>query len=460
MNGNGVLKWLLYSLLVLSTVILVGCNGSSGGDETGDNPVRVISITTHPDYVESAYDSWDAMEVFMKESGAESLALSTSLGGFGTVAEGSESTFSLWEIFKLIVNALWNIGLRPVHLCVSTAAIEYEWADGGNPESGLLVSPRAMIHTHDYPMIVLMHPTQTERSQSPSNNIFDNEITTPFAKVLARLGYIVLVPDYPGLGINHDVHPYCLSTLSRSATGMIYAAKQTPLRWDGRIFLMGYSEGGYVTLATAKDMQLNHPDLNLVAAAALDGPHSLSDTMRNLMLSADAQFKTPYFMPYVVAGYGEQYPEVIHFNTAVVDQPEGFNWSLYQMLFGEYAGGQISTKMEEVNPYEGPRSILTPATLNALNNPASELNQVFKDNDSFYDWTPSADLHILLCHNPYDETVPVENSRLAKQAWNNLANVEVLYFTEMLEGEDTVHAGALPYAYIKGITWINSQAAR
>ena len=84
------------------------------------------------------------------------------------------------------------------------------------------------------------------------------------AMALAATGYIVVVPDYPGMGIDPGVHPYCHKSLSYSVIDMIRAVRDSGLlqnwqvKWDGRLYLMGYSEGGYATMVTAQELQLRH----------------------------------------------------------------------------------------------------------------------------------------------------------------------------------------------------------
>ena len=449
-------RYLAILVVIGLTVFLFGCSGGGGNGSGDDNPVSIVSTTEYPEM------TMDELLASMQESGADLLSLSTCLGGFGTVAAGLEETgFSPSDIitlFNLLVHWLKDVGVAPRHIGFAASQVVFQWGDGSDDESGLLVVPRAIYHNQDYPMIVLLHPTQTERSQSPSFNIVDNEMTTIFAKLLATLGYIVVVPDYQGLGVHLGVHPYCLTSLARSATGMIYAADELGVRWDGRIFLMGYSEGGYATVVTAREIEENHPDLNLVAAAALDGPHSLSEAMHDVMLTAGLDYQTPYFLPYVISAYAKQYPDVLQFETAVIDNPQGYNQELYAMLFGDYTGDQISKKMMKSDvAYKGPRSILVEGIQEELEDKTSQLCRTFVENDSFYGWSP-ADVKILLLHNPYDDSVPVQNSLLAKEAWKSLSNVELKYFVDYLDDQGTIHAGALPYAYFKGTAWIDSLA--
>ena len=443
---------LLFAAL-FALIFLAGCGGDGSNE---NNPVTLVSVTPH---IDAELEELDAL---ILEQGAEDLTVSTALGGYGTVEEGNEITdsevTSIWDVIKQITETLYNYGIRPKYgLWAST--VEFKWGTNGNKESGLVTGPRTLVHQHDYPMIVLCHPTQTLRSQSPSHNRVDDELTVPFAWYLATLGYVVVIPDYPGLGVNNDVHPYCLTTLSKSVIGMIYAAKQLGLRWDGRIFLMGYSEGGYAATVTAKDIQQNYSKkLDLVGLAALDAPHSLSQAMHKVMLESGADYATPYFLPYVVAGYEKKYPDTITFQSAVKDDPKNFRSELYSMLFGDYSGGQITNKMKTITPYVGARAILTNETISKLNDETSQLNGLFKENDSFYNWKPAESLQVFLAHNSLDDSVPFENTELAQKAWQNLSNVEVVHFTDYVPGLGTIHAGALPFAYIRGTYWIHQLA--
>ena len=46
---------------------------------------------------------------------------------------------------------------------------------------------------------------------------------------------------------------------------------------------------------------------NVKAVAALDGPYSLSRTMKDLMVNANPGYKAPYFLPYLINGYDAAY---------------------------------------------------------------------------------------------------------------------------------------------------------
>jgi pimeloyl-ACP methyl ester carboxylesterase len=398
----------------------------------------------------------------MEAQGADKLQLSDSLGGYGTVmaanaaaGPGSPPAQSLIELFKELYNA-FKLSIRYIPV---PQKIVYTIPGYDKKLTGLLVYPYTF---RKMPILSLQHPTQVERQFSPSfHKMTDNELTTQYAVLLASMGYIVVVPDYPGLGDNTDVHPYCMNTLADSVVGMITVVKSMKniTANDGRLFLMGYSEGGYATLVTARKIREKNPELNLVAAAALDGPHSLSKTMHDVMVNAGKEYSAPYFLPYVIAGYGAGYPSIpeFRFGTAIHDEPPGFAVQLYHMLDGYYTGGEINSYMMGLPDYHGPSTALTESFLTLLKTEGSIVNRKLQENDA-YAWTPDGKAKIRMWHNTKDDLVPVGNTESATAAWKGITNVETTYFTEYIDGLGTVHAGALIPAYIKATGWINGIA--
>ena len=79
--------------------------------------------------------------------------------------------------------------------------------------------------------------------------------------VLASLGYIVIAADYVGYGVSAAApHPYLLSAPSASAvvdlmTAAKYWRQVQHVPDNKQLFLTGYSEGGYVTMATHRALQ-------------------------------------------------------------------------------------------------------------------------------------------------------------------------------------------------------------
>jgi hypothetical protein len=388
----------------------------------------------------------------------------------------SQDSGILENLWKILLDTMYSFLLYDV----TTYKITYDGA-GYKNLTGLLVVPSDRYNpTRSFPMLSYQHPTQVLRSQSPSNHskdfTFDDELTIPFALALGASGYITVVADYPGLGGNKDVHPYCLKTLGPVVTTMMQASQEQLAKlknagtwkgsFNGDLYLMGFSEGGYATVVTAQDVQQNHKEYNLKKVAALDGPHSLSDTMRTLMLTADSSFTAPYFLPYVVNGFGEAYGStvsIMKFENGVLNPTvknpqtgadESFNPKLKERLYGDYSGGDISSYMRLVSPYNGPRSILTKGFLDGLNDKTSSIFEKLMINDSVYGWSPDDATKVRFIHYYWDDLVPYENSSIAYKAWKSKSNVDLYPFFHIIPFLGSNHAGALIPALSYGFNWI------
>lgn len=138
------------------------------------------------------------------------------------------------------------------------------------------------------PVLSYQHETIKRQADAPSNLA---DLGSP-PVVLASLGYIVLAADYVGYGASSGAaHPYLLSAPSASAViDLLTAAKywrQTLHVPDNKqLFLTGYSEGGYVTMATHRALQagtsMHRNELVRVLAGA--GPY-------NVGIALDEQLK-------------------------------------------------------------------------------------------------------------------------------------------------------------------------
>jgi pimeloyl-ACP methyl ester carboxylesterase len=133
------------------------------------------------------------------------------------------------------------------------------------------------------PVLSYQHGTITKQAEAPSNlpSLASPEV------VLASQGYIVQSADYVGYAESKAaVHPYLLAAPSAATViDLLTAAKywrQTQRILDNKqIFLAGYSEGAYVSMATQKALQagtsVHRADVVSVTAGA--GPYNVGRTM-------------------------------------------------------------------------------------------------------------------------------------------------------------------------------------
>ena len=133
------------------------------------------------------------------------------------------------------------------------------------------------------PVLSYQHASTFRNNQAPSIKV--EAVEPPL--VLASLGYIVLAPDYVGFGASYGVeHPYLTSSpSSRAVIDMLSAAqtwrRQAGVADNGQLFLAGYSEGGYATMAAHRAIHQQGGELKTQLQAAVPGagPYDVQETL-------------------------------------------------------------------------------------------------------------------------------------------------------------------------------------
>jgi dienelactone hydrolase len=166
--------------------------------------------------------------------------------------------------------------------------LEYYTVDpAGNvtPASGALMVPSGSSSCEGgRPIVVYAHGTSTDRDYNIAElNTSDNDEGLLLAAVFAARGYIVVAPNYIGYDISTlTYHPYLdADQQSKDMIDALTAARSAlptsaaPTTTDGgKLFITGYSQGGYVAMATHRAMQ--SAGMAVTAAAPLSGPYALS----------------------------------------------------------------------------------------------------------------------------------------------------------------------------------------
>lgn len=168
--------------------------------------------------------------------------------------------------------------VRPVRLTYRTTDKDGELVVA----SGLVVVPQRPSQAAS-PVISYQHATTFVNANAPSLRMEPGE--PPM--VLASLGYIVVAADYVGFAQTQGLdHPYLQAEPSaRAVIDLLVAARtwrqQAGVLDSGQLYLVGYSEGGYATMAAQRAMTLTqHPLLTqLVASLPAAGPYDVQTTL-------------------------------------------------------------------------------------------------------------------------------------------------------------------------------------
>ncbi|MBC8375717.1 MAG: prolyl oligopeptidase family serine peptidase [FCB group bacterium] len=221
--------------------------------------------------------------------------------------------------------------------------------------------------------------------------------------LMAMKGYLVIAPDYIGLGQSELLHPYLHAQLSANPViDMIRAAKayacENEMTLSDRLFLSGYSEGGYVTMAAHKNIETDYSDeFNVTAVAPMSGPYDLLGSTRNL-LSRDT-YDIPAFLAYVVVAYDDIYgwnrlSDIFH---------EPYASMLPGLYDGTWALGDVNDTLTTTID-----SLFKTDFTTAFFAGREVAIQTALEENTLLDWGPVAPVR--LYHGTADSTVSIENT--------------------------------------------------
>jgi len=162
-------------------------------------------------------------------------------------------------------------------------------------ESGALVTASGALAVpldlpHPAPVVSYQHGTTTLSWDVASTAPVDGNLFRQTEAILfGSAGYLTVLPDYLGYGESgHRFHPYLhADTLAGSVVDLLTAARafcaDRRIEVSDKLFLAGYSEGGYATMAATMALQDKHPEIAVTASAPMAGPYDLSGTLREIL---------------------------------------------------------------------------------------------------------------------------------------------------------------------------------
>ncbi len=353
-----------------------------------------------------------------------------------------------------------SLELRPIaHEVVKYTSTD----DKGAPIqlTGLLIYPWSLFGRISAPIVSVNHGTQILKALAPSKwksaktSDWKDFPEMAIADIMAIwYGWIIIMPDYQGMGGDtSENHPYVIRERLANATADMVEAAQKSLScnrnayvtWNGQTYLYGYSEGGFVTMAAARELEARKVNLNGVVC--MDGPYDLSGTMLDVMLG-DAPFPVPYFLPMMLVGYNTMYPNIFNYES-MLKQP--YRTDIPQYTTGFYNETVVNSKMP---PDRILKKVFTDAYIDSLKNPNSQARQTMYGNNSYVNWTPKSKMLLWHCQN--DDCVPFGNFTVAKQRFTSLGltNIEYVEWPPVVPKSGTVHVAVAPRAFYEGSRWI------
>jgi len=155
--------------------------------------------------------------------------------------------------------------------------------------SGMIIAPNAPTTGAPRRVIAWTHGLIGIAQRCAPSIGNDNFTVIPALQDAIARGYVVVAPDYPGLG-SDGVHPVLVGeSEGRSVLDAVRAARGIPDANSGtRFALWGESQGGHAALWSGQIWSRYAPDLQLVGIAAIVPP---TDLARNFKEGSDARVR-------------------------------------------------------------------------------------------------------------------------------------------------------------------------
>lgn len=303
-------------------------------------------------------------------------------------------------------------------------------------QSGRVFFPpswRLLGRSRRLPLVLYTHATMLEKAHVPTE--YGGHEWLFGAAAALYYGFAVAMPDEPGMGGDSlAYHAFChgkslaystldaLPALERLASGDPYLA-QRHYGWDGRLYIMGYSEGAYTAMAAVKELETHPGDygdrFTLKGSACMAGPFDLSGTTRDQIIDPLQPFTHSFYLPYVIMAYRNIYGGLLDplqaFAPALLEHREDGN--VIQWVDGCMDGLEVDALLGRRLGVPGDavvlRSILNPAWLaRELDDPAyatSTIHKLLLENDLCGGWRPTRP--ILFCQSEADRDVSIQNTR-------------------------------------------------
>ncbi len=179
--------------------------------------------------------------------------------------------------------------------------------------------------TGSRPIVLYAHGATTDRSFNMADT--QNGETLLLAALFASQGYIVVAPNYAGYDTSTlPYHPYLIADQQskdmidalQAARTALPLASATLTQDSGHLFVAGYSQGGYVAMATQRAMQAAGAKVD--AAVPMSGPYALA-AFADAVFYGEVNGGAPVSSTLLLTAYQEAYGN-IYASAADIFEPQ------------------------------------------------------------------------------------------------------------------------------------------
>jgi len=403
--------------LLLITGLLLSCGGSSG------------STTPTPGRPAAAGDlvSW-SWAITLDTTSLNAAIIAAGMIGFTAVSDVScyKLTYKTPDASAALINA-----------------------------SGLVCLPAT--RSGGRPVLSYQHGTIFQDSEAPSS-FSGTGAEGLLGAVFAAIGYIVVMPDYIGYGDSTALmHPFVhAATLASSTVDMNRAARvfftQPGISTvtNGQLFLAGYSEGGYATLATQRLMEQSlSAEFPITASEPGAGPYDLSSTAHTLL--GLATLPQPAFAGFFVVAYDSLYNPssqlAYYFSPAYAPVAATY-------FGGNYSRSQITAALGGSNVPTN--TLFNPVFITSFLGAGETVLKTHIAENDIYNWAPAVPTRLF--HGQGDDVVPYANTTTAKTAMDSNGSTSVTVVNCNAGTQPTTHSNCIVPFGIDVVIYFNTLA--
>ena len=210
--------------------------------------------------------------------------------------------------------------------------------------SGLVCIPT---EPGNYPVLSFQNGTNTKHSDAPTEKV--NDVSYTLVESIASMGFIVVIPDYPGFGSSsHIPHPYLIAEPTvRGIIDMFKALKEGAgtefpgITVKNEYYLAGYSQGGWATFTLHKALETTFSsEFSLAGSACGAGSYNMYDIFTTMI--GTESYPMPAYLAYIINAYSE-YDQFTNPVSEILNVP--YAGKLNTLFTGTLSTGEINAQL-------------------------------------------------------------------------------------------------------------------
>jgi pimeloyl-ACP methyl ester carboxylesterase len=215
--------------------------------------------------------------------------------------------------------------------------------------SGLVCIPAT---AGEYPVLSFQNGTNTVNAYAPTE--FVTNPPYQLVEFIASMGFVVVIPDYPGFGASVQIpHPYLIAEPTiTSIVDMLRALNEcsksefSGITVKNEYYLLGYSQGGWATLNLHKAMEQEYAgEFNLNGSVCGAGPYNMYNLFLGMVNAST--YPMPAYIGYIINAYSGYH----QFTNQVSDiLKEPYATRLITLFTGDLTTDQINKQLNTSIP--------------------------------------------------------------------------------------------------------------